>query len=67
MEDIGGGRVVDDDDLVQVSAQTAQVFDIVPFMEDTRLPEEAALEGPGYIQKVRHRVCILKFKYLHIY
>ena len=60
MEDVGGWRVVDDDDLVEVSAQTAQVFYVVPFVEDAGLPEETAPEGPPFVQQVGHGICILR-------
>lgn len=62
MEDVRCWRVVDDDDFVEVSSQTTQIFNIVPFVEDTGLPEETAPEGSPFVQQVRHRVCILKEK-----
>lgn len=34
MEDVGGWRVVDDDDLVEVTTQSAQVLDVVALVED---------------------------------
>lgn len=46
MEDVGGRRVIDDDDLVEVTTQSAQVFDVVALVKDARLPEKTAPEGP---------------------
>lgn len=60
MEDVGGRRVVDDDDLVEVATQPAQVLDVVPLVKDARLPEEAAPEGPLLVQQVRHRISVLQ-------
>lgn len=52
MEDVRGRRVVDDDDLVEVATQSTQVLHVVALVEDTRLPEEAAAEGPLRVQQV---------------
>ena len=60
MEDVGGRRVVDDYDLVEVTAEPAEVLDVVPPVEDTRFPEETTPERTPLVQKVRHRVCILE-------
>lgn len=59
VEDVGGRRVVHDDHLVQVPTQTAQVLDVVPSVEDARLPEKTAAKSSPLIQQVRDRVCIL--------
>lgn len=60
MEDVGGRRVVQDKHPPQVSAQPAQVLDVVPPVEDTRLPEQPCSEGPPLVQQVSYRVCILR-------
>lgn len=59
VEDVGGGRVVQDQGLVEVSAQPAQVLDIAALMEHAGLPEQTGPKHPTLIQKVRHRVCVL--------
>lgn len=52
VEDVGGRRVVEDEEPVEVSAQSPQVLDIVPPVEDARLPKEAAAERAPLVQKV---------------
>lgn len=59
VEDVGGRRVVQDERLVQVPAQTAQVLDVAALVEDAGLPEEPRAEHPALVQKVRHRVGVL--------
>lgn len=59
VEDVGGGRVVQDQGLVEVSAQPAQVLDIAALMEHAGLPEQTGPKHPTLIQQVRHWVCIL--------
>lgn len=59
MEDVGGRRVVHDDDAAQVAAQAAQVLHIVAPMEDTGLAEEPGTERPPFIQQVGHGVRVL--------
>lgn len=60
MKHIGGGGVVQDDDLGEVATQAAQVLDVIPPVEDAGLAEEAAAEGPPLVQKVRDGVGILR-------
>lgn len=60
VEDVGGGGVVHDDDLVQVAAKATQVLDVISPVEDAGLPEEAAAESPPLIEEIGHRVCVLK-------
>ena len=59
VEDVGGRGVVHDDHLVQVAAQPAQVLDVVPPVEDARLPEETGAEHPPLVQQVGHGVGVL--------
>lgn len=59
VEDVGGGRVVQDQGLVEVSAQPAQVLDIAALMEHAGLPEQTGPKHPTLIQQVRHWVCVL--------
>lgn len=44
MEDVGGGGVVQDEGLVELAAQAAQVLDIAALMEHTGLPKETRPE-----------------------
>ena len=59
MKDVGGGRVVDDDDFVELSAEATEVLDVVAAVEDARLAEEARVEHVPLVQQVRHRVGVL--------
>lgn len=59
VEDVGGGRVVQDQSLVKVSAQTAQVLHVATLVEDARLSEQSGPEHAALVQEVRHRVCVL--------
>ena len=60
MKDVGGGRVVDDDDFVELSAEATEVLDVVAAVEDARLAEEARVEHVPLVQQVRHRVGVLR-------
>lgn len=60
MKNVGGGGVVQDDDLGEVSTQAAQVLDVIPPVEDAGLAEEAAAEGPPLVQEVGDGVGVLR-------
>lgn len=62
MENVGGGRVVHNDDLAEVTAQSAQVLDIVAAVKDTGLSEEAAAERAPLVQQVRDGIGVLPRK-----
>lgn len=59
MEDVGGRWVVYDDDFTELSAQPAEVFDVVSSVENTGFPEEPGTEHPPLVQQVCHRVSVL--------
>lgn len=59
VEDVGGGGVVHNDDLVQVTTQATQVLDVITSVKDAGLPEQAAAESPPLVQEVRDGVCVL--------
>lgn len=59
MEDVGGGRVVQDERFVELAAQPAQVLDIAALVEDAGLPEEPRPEHATAVQQVRHGVGVL--------
>lgn len=44
MEDVGGGRVVDDDGFSYRPAELAEILDIVAFMVVARFAKEAMLD-----------------------
>lgn len=60
VEDVGGRRVVDDDDFSELPAQSAEVFDVVSPVENAGFPEEPGAEHPPLVQQVGHRVGILR-------
>ncbi len=60
MEDVGGRWVVHYDDFVELSAQSAEVFDVVPPVEHTGFPEEPCPEHAPLVQQVCYRVSILQ-------
>lgn len=60
VEDVGGGGVVHDDDLAEVSTQAAQVLDVVASVEDAGLPEEAGAESAPLVQEVGDGVRVLR-------
>ncbi len=59
VEDVGGRWVVYDDDFTELSAQPAEVFDVVSSVENTGFPEEPGTKHPPLVQQVCHRVSIL--------
>ena len=60
MKNVGRRRVVDDDYLVQLSAEAAEVFDVVSAVEDARLAEEARVEHVPLVQQIGHGVRVLR-------
>ena len=59
VKNVGRRRVVDDDYLVQLSAEAAEVFDVVSAVEDARLAEEAVAEHVPLVQQIGHGVRVL--------
>ena len=60
MKNVGRRRVVDDDYLVQLSAEAAEVFDVVSAVEDARLAEEPRVENVPLVQQIGHGVRVLQ-------
>lgn len=60
VENVGGWRVVHDDDLAEVAAQSAQVLDVVAAVKDAGLSEEAAAESAPLVQQVGDGVGVLQ-------
>lgn len=59
VEDVGGRRVVQDQGLVKVSAQTTQVLHVATLVENAGLSEQSSPEDTAPVQEVRHWICIL--------
>lgn len=59
VEDVRGRRVVYNDDFSELSAQPAEVFDVISPVENTWFPEEPSAKHPPLVQQVCHGVSIL--------
>lgn len=62
MEDVGGRWVVHYDDFVELTAQSAEVFDVVSPVEHAGFPEKPHPEHAPLVQQVRYRVSVLQDK-----
>lgn len=60
VEDVGRGRVVDDDGILEVPSDLGEVLDIVPLVIVAGLAEEAVMDHIVDIELVQERVAILK-------
>ena len=58
--DVGGRRVIDDDGILQVSADLGQVFDVISLMVVAALTEESVVNNLVNVQLVQERVSILR-------
>lgn len=59
MEDVAGGRIVDDDGFLQVSSHLTQILDIIALVVVAAFPEEPMVDDVVYIQLVEERVTVL--------
>lgn len=59
MENIGGGRIVDNNNVVELPPQPTEVFDVVPSVKHARLSEEPRSKNAPLVQQVGHRVRVL--------
>lgn len=59
MENIGGRRIVHNDDIVELSPQPAEVFDVVPSVKHAGFSEEPRSKHTPLVQQVCHGVCVL--------
>lgn len=59
VENVRGGGIVNNDDIVELSSQPAEVFDIVPSVKNAGFSKEPCSKHAPLIQQVCHRVCIL--------
>lgn len=60
VKDIGGGRVVDDDRILQVASYLRQIFHVVTLMIVATLPEKSVVHHPVYIELVQERIAVLQ-------
>lgn len=59
MEDVAGGRIIDDDGFLQVSSHLTQILDIIALVVVAAFPEEPMVDNVVYIQLVEERVTVL--------
>jgi len=59
VEEVGRGGVVNDDDVLQRSAQLAQILDVVAAVADTRLTKEAVVAYLVNVQQVHDGIRVL--------
>lgn len=60
VEDVGRGRVVDNDGVLEVAADLRQVLDVVALVVVATLAEEAMVHHLVDIQLVEERIAILR-------
>lgn len=59
VENIGGGRVVDDNSVFQVSSDFGKIFDIVATMIVTTLTEKTVVYNAMNVELIQQRIAIL--------
>lgn len=57
---VGGGGVVEDDDLLNRSTQLGQVLHVIALMVNARLPKKAVAKNMPLVQKISHRISVLR-------
>lgn len=50
MKNVGSRRIIDDNNTVEITTETAQVFNVVPSMEDARLAEETGSKNAPLVK-----------------
>jgi len=65
VENVRGGRIVDDDDVAELSSQPTEVFDVVPSVEDAGFSKESLSEDAPLVQQVGHGVRVLSTPSTH--
>ena len=60
MEDVAGGRVIDDDGLSKISANLAQILDVIALMIVAAFSEQSVMYNVVDVQLVKERVAILR-------
>ncbi len=60
VEHVGGGGVVEDDHLIDRSAELGEILHVVAPMVDTRFAEQSIPEHVPLVQEIRHWVSILE-------
>ena len=59
VEDVGGGRVVDDDGILQVTSDLRQVLDVVSLVVVAAFAEQAVVDNLVDVELVQEGVAIL--------
>lgn len=60
MEDVGGGRIVDNDSVLQVTSELREILDIVALMVVATISEETMMDDGMNVKLVKKRVAILR-------
>ena len=60
MEDVRGGRIVDDDSILEIPSDLRQVFDVVALVVVAALSEKSVVHHIVDIKLVQQRVAILQ-------
>lgn len=61
VENVAGGRVVDDDGFFQFAADLAQVFDVVSLMVVAALAEQSVVNDVVDVQLIQQRISIFGY------
>ncbi len=60
VEHVGGGGVVEDDHLIDRSAELGEILHVVAPMVDAGFAKQSIPENVPLVQEIRHRVSILE-------
>lgn len=64
VENVRGGRVVDDDGILQVPSYLRQIFDVVALVIITALTEKSVVHHIVDVELIQERVTVLQQKML---
>ena len=62
MKNVGSRRVVDDDNVVKFSAESTQIFDVIPSMKNAGLAKKSTMENVPFVEQIGYRIRVLKIK-----
>jgi diphthamide synthase (EF-2-diphthine--ammonia ligase) len=60
MEDIRGGRIVDDDSILEIPSDLGQVFDVIALVVVAALAEKSVMHHVVDVKLIQERVAILQ-------
>ena len=60
MKNVGSWRIVDNDDFLQITAESTEVLDVVSSVEDARFAEQARPEDVPFVQEIGDRIRVLR-------